>query len=291
MTEVLVSALPLYVIHRNRAERCARTVSHFLAQDVPLTVTVIDNGSTAESLHALRSALPDDVAVIEVGANRGFGPAANVAFEHFLAGGDGGWVAICPHDALPAPGCVRSLLECTAARPRAGLASADVGDGATPVVDRYFGGILAPATVRAGWESAGHPHGTLLLARRECLAEVGLFDERYFAYCEEADLALRARAAGWEVGVVRGALIRNTDVGSHEAIVDYLQLRNTLLLVREHFGRYPAFIRFVLGMWHLASGLVAPSRRGPYYVPRARVLALADHLRRRYGPPPASLAA
>jgi GT2 family glycosyltransferase len=130
-----------------------------------------------------------------------------------------------------------------------------------------------------------------MLARRDCLAQVGLFDERYFAYCEEADLALRARAAGWEVGVVRGALIRNTDVGSHEAIVDYLQLRNTLLLVREHFGRYPAFIRFVLGLWHLGSGLIAPSRRGPYYDPRARVLALADHLRRRYGPPPASLAA
>jgi GT2 family glycosyltransferase len=286
-----VPSLPLYVIHRNRADRCARTVARFLEQDVPLAVTVVDNGSTPESLVALRAALPDGVAVIEVGANSGFGPAANVAFRHFLERDAGEWVAICPHDALPERGCVRELLTCASRRPRAGLASADVGDGATPVVDRYFGGILAPATVAAGWESAGHPHGTLLLARRQCLAEVGLFDERYFAYCEEADLALRARASGWEVGVVRGAMIRNTDVGSREGVVDYLQLRNTLLLVREHFGRYPAFIRFVLGVWHLASGLVAPSRRGPYYDARARVLALTDHLRRRYGPPPASLAA
>ena len=78
-----------------------------------------------------------------------------------------------------------------------------------------------------------------MLARRECLAEVGLFDERYFAYCEEAELALRAKRAGWQVGVVRGAEVRNTDVGSRAAVVDYLQLRNTLLMVREHSGRYP----------------------------------------------------
>ena len=82
------------------------------------------------------------------------------------------------------------------------------------------------------------------------LRDVGLFDERYFAYCEEADLALRAAAAGWEVGLVRGAIIRNPDLGSRSAAVDYLQLRNTLLLVREHYGRYNAAIRFLLGVWH-----------------------------------------
>ena len=44
----------------------------------------------------------------------------------------------------------------------------------------------------------------LLLARRACLAEVGLFDERYFAYCEEADLALRALIV---VGLALSALL------------------------------------------------------------------------------------
>src|SRR3546814_19364238 len=85
------------------------------------------------------------------------------------------------------------MLRVAGERPRAGLVCADFGDGATPVVDPYFGGILAPATVEAGWEPAGHPHGTLMFAHRTLLREVGLFDERYFAYCAEADLALRAK--------------------------------------------------------------------------------------------------
>jgi GT2 family glycosyltransferase len=175
-------------------------------------------------------------------------------------------------------------------RPRAGLACADFGDGATPVVDPYFGGILAPATVTEGWEPAGHPHGTLMLARRDVLTEVGLFDERYFAYCEEADLALRAAAAGWETGLVRGAMVVNPDLGTKAPVIDYLQLRNTLLLVREHSGRYHATFRGLLALGQLASGVVSPARRGPYFDAGARVRALVDHARGRYGPPPAALA-
>ena len=199
--------------------------------------------------------------------------------------GDVGWIGLAPHDAEPAPGCLARMLEVVGERPRAGLACADFGDGATPIVDPYFGGILAPATVTDGWEPAGHPHGTLLLARRQLLEEVGLFDERYFAYCEEADLALRAAAAGWETGLIRGAIVVNPDLGTRVSVIDYLQLRNTLLLVREHSGRYHATIRGLLAVGQLLAGLASPARRGPYWDPRARVQALVDHARGRYGAP------
>src|SRR5690606_41056951 len=129
------------------------------------------------------------------------------------------------------------------------------------------------------WGPAGYPHGTLMLARRECLESVGLFDERYFAYCEEAELAIRAKLAGWQVGVVRGAEVRNTDVGSRADVVDYLQLRNTLLMVREHSGRYHATIRLLIAVWDLLACLVSPRRLGPDGAPRASVLVYAPNLR------------
>ncbi|MCK9899063.1 glycosyl transferase [Parafrankia colletiae] len=277
--------LPVVIVHRNQPARLVDTIDAFRAQDVPVTITVVDNGSAA-----VPAVEATDVAVVLAGGNLGFGPAANIGYRRFLADGDAGeWVVLAPHDALPEPTCLSNMLSVLAEHPRAGLACADVGDGATPVIDPYFGGILVPARVDRGWEPVGHPHGTLMLARRACLDEVGIFDERYFAYCEEADLALRATAAGWESGLVRGAMVRNPSVGSTSASIDYLQLRNTLLLVREHSGRYHVFIRLCIALWHLASGAVVPTRRGPYWNVEGRLRGLLDFLRGRFGPPPPHL--
>jgi N-acetylglucosaminyl-diphospho-decaprenol L-rhamnosyltransferase len=282
-------ALDLVIVHRRRPRAAVRTARLFLDQGVPVRVLVVDNGSPERDLVQLRASLPADVDVLELGANTGFGPGANAGFRWFLSHDPAPWLGVAPHDAEPEPGCLRRLLAEAGARPGAGLASADVGDGLTPVLDRYFGAIPAEATVADGWEPAGYPHGTLMVARRRCLEDVGLFDERYFAYCEEAELALRAQERGWEVGVVRGAGVRNRDVGSHAGVVDYLQLRNTLLMVREHSGRYHSAIRLIIALWQLGAGLVVPARRGPYWSPRARLRAIADHLRSRYGPPPEHL--
>ena len=280
-----VRPVPVVLVHRDQPERLVDTIDAFRSQDVPVTITVVDNGS-----RLLPEVEGDDVEVLSMGANLGFGPAANVGYRRFLDDAEAGeWVVLAPHDALPEPTCLSHMLDVLGRRPRAGLACADVGDGATPVLDPYFGGILAPATVREGWEPAGHPHGTLMLARRACLEEVGIFDERYFAYCEEADLALRAKEAGWESGLVRGAMVKNPYVGSASAAIDYLQLRNTLLQVREHSGLYHACIRFAIALWHLGSGAIAPARRGPYWNVEGRVRGLIDFARGRFGPPPPHL--
>jgi GT2 family glycosyltransferase len=41
--------------------------------------------------------------------------------------------------------------------------------------------------------------GSFMLARREALLGAGLMDERFFIYCEEPDLCLRIKRAGWQV--------------------------------------------------------------------------------------------
>jgi N-acetylglucosaminyl-diphospho-decaprenol L-rhamnosyltransferase len=283
----LTSPLEVVLVHRRQPERLAATIDRLRSLEVPVSITVVDNGSPAPDLAAVARLAPEHL--LELGHNAGFGPGANAGMRRWLEDDVGDWVAVAPHDALVEHGCLRALLEAAAAHPRAGLLCADVGDGQVPVVDPYFGGITRPASTSAGWEPADHPHGTLLLARRACLEDVGLFDERYFAYCEEADLGVRARAHGWEVGIVHGARVRNTTVGSSTAVVDYLQLRNTLLLVREHSGRYHAAVRTVIAALQLVSGVVRPRSKPLVFHPRARLLAVRDHWRGRYGPPPASL--
>jgi GT2 family glycosyltransferase len=280
------------IVHWNQPERCADTIEAFQHQGVPVRMIIVDNGSDPEEFGRLRALVadsPHDVTLVPLGANTGFGPAANVGFQAFLDQPEGEWVALAPHDALPAPGCLRELIDLAEAQPHVGLACADVGDGETPVVDPYFGGMTKPAEVAQGWEDAAYPHGTLMIARRACLEEIGLFDERYFAYCEEADLGLRATDAGWGVGLARGVRVVNPSMRSGSPVTDYLMHRNTLLLVRDHSGPYHAFIRFNIAGIQLVRGLVQPSSRAWLFSAKGRALGMLDFALGRFGPPPAHL--
>lgn len=292
--------LRVVVVHWNQAEACLETVARFRDRELPVRVTVVDNASAPEQLALLREGLAHhdaaSVELIALGRNAGFGPGANVGLRRFLDDADDGeWVALAPHDVDPFPGCLAAMLEAASAEPMAGLMCADVGDGMVPVIDPYFGGMAvdAPHDERPlpRWETVDYPHGTLMLLRRACLAEVGVFDERYFSYCEEADLALRARAAGWRVGLIRGARVQNLHIGSGMAIVDYLQTRNTLLLVQEMSGWYHAFVRAWFTIVQTVRGVRRPETRSLIFDARARLLGLRDFALRRFGPPPPSITA
>ena len=285
------SSVPVVLVHWNQPAACLRTIERFRDEPEVCGIVVVDNGSEPDAVAAVAAYIDDlpTVELLDLGRNTGFGPAANRGYQLWLAREGWEWIALAPHDALPEPGAIGAALEILSERPRAGLASADVGDHATPVIDAYFGGILAPAAVAAGWEPADHPHGTLMFARRACLTDVGLFDERYFAYCEEADLALRARARDWECGLLRGVMVENPYLSGTTAVVDYLQQRNTLLLVHEHFGTYHAFIRLMTGLIQLIRGALHPRHRPAVWHPRARVRAMLDFVRGVTGPPPSDV--
>jgi GT2 family glycosyltransferase len=288
----VIEAWTLVLVHWNRADACLRTVEQFRDQGMAVSVLVVDNGSRRDELERLRAGLGplDDVQLVEAGANLGFGPGANVGLRAWLADGRTEWCLLAPHDAEPAPGCLSSLAAALAGEPMAGLACADVGDGQTPMIDPYFGGLTRSASSsNPGWEPADYPHGTLMALRRACVREIGLFDEAYFSYCEEADLGLRARRAGWAVGLVRGARVRNTHLGTSVPAVDYLQERNTLHLVRSMSGRYHAAIRLGISLWQVGRGVVQPRYRPPVFDARARLLGMRDHLLGRSGPPPPRL--
>lgn len=279
------------MVHHDAAERCIAAVADLEAQQgVAVRVTVVDSGSSAEALARVRAGCPG-ATVIAIGANVGYGPGANLGLRRWLARGSGRWVAVAAHDARPGPGCLARLLAEGDSHPGAGFVCAEFGDGfdMVPAADWVIGGYFRPVARGAGWVDVDYPHGTLFLARRDALEEVGLFDERYFAYCEELDLSLRARALGWRVGMVWGAVVVNGGRPS-QLLADYLQVRNTLLLVRNRHGRLPAVIRSILSV----GAALGRARRDPKRAALHLHLegrALVDFCRRRSGPPPAAVVA
>jgi N-acetylglucosaminyl-diphospho-decaprenol L-rhamnosyltransferase len=275
------------LVHWNRPDELAATVSAFRRQTLPIRLVIVDNGSSASVVSKARQMIPD-AEWIELPQNVGFGPGMNRGLKAWLADSNGGeWAVLAPHDALPEADCLERLFATATARPKAGLISAEYGEPRKPAYHWLKGPYEVPVQRGAGWEPTAFPNGTLMAVRRGCLTQIGGFDERYFAYTEEYDLARRAVRAGWEVGLVWGAVVKNPIRAASSRITWYLLIRNQLLAVRESTGIAAAAL---LTIRLLAMGFVRwitfQSARSEADKAGVRGRAILDFWRGRFGPPP-----
>jgi GT2 family glycosyltransferase len=82
------------------------------------------------------------------------------------------------------------------------------------------------------------PSGCAALYRRSMLNEIGLFDEDYFLYCEDTDLGLRARWAGWRCRYVPEAIVfhhYSSTAGAVSVMKARLVERNRLWVALKNF--------------------------------------------------------
>lgn len=196
---------------RHLLGRCLRALRAQTYQD--FAVVVVDNGSTDGSVAYLREHFPE-VQIIANEKNRGFAAATNQGIR--APGGprasrfvatlnndtevDPSWlaalVAAMETEMESAPGvgmCASAML--FAHRPEMINSAGIAVDRAGIAWDR-LGGAPVAALGDAPVEVFGPCAGGALY-RRAMLEEIGLFDEDFFAYMEDVDLAWRARAAGW----------------------------------------------------------------------------------------------
>lgn len=267
-----------FVVHWKNPEALGRTLTALEGQTIPLAITVIDNGSPEELVPHERAGLT----LVRSKENEGYGPALNRVLSDWLARPGGRYAVVCPHDALPRPDCVERILAAMDERPLIGLASAEFGTATVPGYTLLRGYDLYATTRGSGFCPAEYPNGTLFVVARDCLAEIGLFDPRYFAYGEEFDLGRRALARGYEVGQVWGAMVENPGQVAASSTVWYLNLRNGLLATRQRDGVGAAALRTLVTLAH---GALSP-RREPQFGLRLR--AVADFWSGRFGPPAGS---
>lgn len=76
--------------------------------------------------------------------------------------------------------------------------------------------------------------GGSVLLRPRYLADVGLFDERFFLYYEDTDLSWRGRTRGWRYGYVPDAVVRHVhaaSTGEGSPVFQHYVERNRLLML------------------------------------------------------------
>lgn len=185
----------------NARDLLAEALEHLEAQTVGHDVVVVDNASTDGTSELLAERFPD-VRVLRMGENLGFGRAVNRG----VAAAETDAVVLINNDVLCAPDFVERLLEPLEAG--AAMAAGVLLQHDRPeLVDSA--GIELDTTLRS-WDSLWNrpvaqlagtaepvgPCGGAAAFRVDAFREVGGFDERFFAYWEDVDLALRLRLAG-----------------------------------------------------------------------------------------------
>jgi N-acetylglucosaminyl-diphospho-decaprenol L-rhamnosyltransferase len=98
---------------------------------------------------------------------------------------------------------------------------------------------LEPAETRAS-RPVDQVIGAFFLVRRDLFVRLGGFNEVYFLYFEEVDLALRARQAGWRSFLLTEASAVHAENVSSNQVRDvrlYHSLRSRLLFVHRHWPR------------------------------------------------------
>jgi hypothetical protein len=168
-------------------------------------VVLVDNGSQDGSVEWVRSHFPA-VRVLAQARNLGFAAAVNQG----IRASDSCYVATLNNDTEPAPGWLAELVTSAESAPRVGMCASKMLFADRPGVINSTGICVDRAGI--AWDRRGGevddereaapvevfgPCGGAALYRRAMLDEIGLFDEDFFAYLEDVDLAWRARRAGW----------------------------------------------------------------------------------------------
>ena len=234
----------------------------------PFEIVVVDNsGDGRVKAEGVR------MRVIANQRNVGFGAAVNQAFRDSSAP----FLATLNDDASAHPGWLAALVSATEQNPRAGMCASQVlmadSESSADLKALDSAGMLIAADGSSKQRGHGRPPGefassieTLLpsasaaLYRRQMLEEVGLFDESFFLYCEDTDLGLRARWAGWDCLYAPQAVVEHRyshSAGRASPLKAYYVERNRLALAIRNFPlpmllRAPA-VALARYFWHLVS--------------------------------------
>lgn len=245
-------------------------------------VVVSDNGSSDDSREFLRERYAERVTIVENGANLGFAAACNRAF----AVTDAPYVFLLNPDAELRDRALAEMVAFLDAHPRCGIGGSRIYnlDGTIAEscgeFDTWSGAFLRSsawgewppfrshangAALRA-WGHASERRvdlaiGAALAIRRALLDEIGPFDERFFLYHEEVDLAKRAAAAGSETWYVPNSEAVHEGMGSARGrySVEGRKQRSRRAYWLKHHGAawYGALVAALIGRYVFYAGLLA----------------------------------
>ncbi len=178
-------------------------------------VIVVDNGSEDGSVRFIKAEYPW-VNLIELPQNLGFAVACNCGIKS----AQGEYIAILNNDTEVEPRWLENLFRTAKGDEKIGMVASKILLSLETREIDSVGMLIYPDGIgrQRGRgkiddgefsleEEILYPSACAALYKREMISEIGYFDEHFFAYCEDTDLGLRGRRAGWKAVLAPDAVV------------------------------------------------------------------------------------
>ena len=178
---------------------------------------VVDNGSHDSSVELLRGSYPW-VRLVQLDSNTGFASGNNAGLS---AARGSRYIVTLNNDTRVDRHWLAELTAAAESSPQMGMVASRICDWDNPdQIDSLGIAICRDGMSRGSKRHACFsalsitkneaillPSACAALYRREMINEIGFFDDDFFAYCEDIDLGLRGRLAGWQAVLARDAIV------------------------------------------------------------------------------------
>jgi len=235
--------LAIVVPNWNGADFIAPCLQSLLAQTINCSVIVVDNGSVDNSLQIIKIQFPQ-VILIELPKNTGFAGGVNTGIKYAMEHGAKA-VALFNNDAVAKTTWLQELVSEMDQNPSAGIVTGKLMRSDKLHIDStgdYYSTWGIPFPRGRNHPDSGQfdkpepvfaASGGASLYRAVLLQEIGLFDERFFAYYEDVDISFRAQLAGWGVRYTPKAVAYHHVGATSSKLGDFTRfhsIKNFLLL-------------------------------------------------------------
>jgi GT2 family glycosyltransferase len=226
-----------------------------------MCILVVDNGSGDGSQDAIRRNHPG-VTLLETGTNLRYAGGNNAGIRFALEKG-AEQIMLLNNDTTVDPLFLEALTGTLQSSADIGIVAPKILYSTDPGRLWYAGGEISfwTGTMRHrgirepdGAVSdipceTGYASGCCLLAKRSTVERIGLLDESYFMYSEDADWCMRARRAGFRVMYEPHARVWHKVSVSAGGHLSSFKLRNKFVSNVRFFSRYASWYHWLFFPW------------------------------------------
>jgi N-acetylglucosaminyl-diphospho-decaprenol L-rhamnosyltransferase len=206
---------------------CLHSIAAHRAEIAQLHTVIVDNasgdGSAQQIANAIRRAnWRDWASVMPLANNGGFAYGNNAGISLALqSDAPPDYLLLLNPDTVLRSGAIQALVQCLEDNRAAGIVGSRLEDregnlacsahnALSPVgellsgarlglLDRLFADHRVSPPIRNDAHECDWVSGASMMIRKQVISEIGLLDDEYFLYFEEADYCLRAQKRGWQI--------------------------------------------------------------------------------------------